>query len=222
MPSFKQIINKYIEDVKFVKKELCVALLIVVTIFVVFLWIADYPDKTTFVCSKSNKICTLTSWNIFNYIRKEHFEFDKITNSYLEDGVGTKSSVSFRYSPPVTYYYYEWVLFYRDNGQLTKKHLFRSSDYDYLSADKSYDRQYKYYNDVKDLFNAFLKDKTKTRFYAPNYISDDVRISYWENIMIATLGIAGLFYLLFLTFGVLIPWLVSEFSKKWCSLTLLR
>lgn len=169
----------------FTKKEICAVIAIVCFIFCGILWVYDYPGTTTFACYKHKNICIQSSANIFHYKFEKTIEFNKILNTEIEEEAGTKRVG--RYGTRRQYYYYNWVAYYNNNGTVEKFQIFRTSDYDFTPANKEYDSQYRYFEDVKNMFNdSFLKDETKSRFYAPIYESSDVRTSFWEIILMTT------------------------------------
>ncbi len=181
----------------FTKKEICASIAAVIFIFLGLLWIYDYPGTTEFVCSRPKNICTLSSANVFGYKFTDTIQFDKIINTDIEEESSSKHTAGTKYSSH-KYYYYNWVAYYNDNGAVEKFPIFRTTDYEYHPADKLYDRQYRYFEDVKRLFNGFLEDKSKSRFYAPIYESKLVKKTFWEDIFYTTFVLAGMLVMLYL------------------------
>ncbi len=148
-------------------------LIIFLVIFMGLLFVFLPDNNITFLCTRQDNLCTLSSYNIFHYKHVENIEFDKILRSGVEKESGEKIESIGRhraYTTPA--YYYNWVIYYNNNGKADKLIVFQSSMYE----DKLYNNEYRYYEDVSQIFNAFLEDKTKFRIFIPEYDSNKKKI----------------------------------------------
>ncbi len=191
---------------EFVLKILIIFLVIFIGLLFVFL-----PDNNiTFLCTRQDNLCTLSSYNIFHYKHVESIEFDKILRSGVEKESSEKIESIGRYRAYTTpAYYCNWVIYYDNNGKTDKWVVFQSSMYE----DKLYNTEYRYYEDVSQIFNAFLEDKTKSRIFIPEYDSNNKKIlDYSIQLFFAALMITYILLNIFLVISILFDKIKDSFK----------
>jgi len=172
-----------------VKRVLITILLIFLLSFCVLACLGDYPRDVTFSCSKRKNICTYSS-STYLFKRKsvETIEFDKIIKSYVKKNISIRnediSSKSYLASP-TTYYYYDWIIYYKNNGKIDTFAVFRTSEYESAPAYELLDEEYRYYLDTTKVFNSFLEDNSKYSIYIPEYSDNSAKErDFWWGVFI--------------------------------------
>lgn len=151
--SYIQILKKFI--------------LIFIVVFCVLYCLLDYPRNVTFSCSKNTNSCTYSSYNLFRYKSVKTIVFDKISKSGVEQQHSLKLQFSRRMFYPMVYYYYDWIIYYDNNGTLEKLNVFRTSDYEKAEMLSDYDVEYRYLLDITRIFNDFMEDNSKFNIFIP-------------------------------------------------------
>lgn len=170
------------------KRILTIMFLTFILISCVLTCLYDYPRHVTFSCSKQENICTYSSFNLFKHKEVKTIEFDKIIKAQILQNTYEKTdyigSNSYVVSPTLSYYY-NWVVYYNNNGKTDELIVFRTSDYEAGPAYKSLDKEYRYYVDANKMFNTFIEDKSKSRIYIPEYSNNSAKEQdFWTAIFI--------------------------------------
>lgn len=181
-----------------VKRVLIILILIFLLIFCTLVFLFDESRDVTLSCSKRENICTKSSSTyIFKRKSVETIQFDKIIMSRIIQNVSTKLEDPTRYAnSPTTYYYYDWNVYYKNNGTVEKLPVFRTSKYDSSPAYEELDKEYRYYLDTTKLFNSFLNDKSKYSLYIPEYPDNSAKErDFWmERFILSIILTQVIFY----------------------------
>lgn len=202
-----------------VKRVLTGIFSIFLLIFCILFCLFDYPRNVTFSCSKQENLCTYSSSSLFKHKMTETIEFDKITKSQIVQNVAEKCNDISRYSSPTQYYYYNWVVYYKNKGKVDELIVFRTSDYEYGPAYESLDKEYRYYVDLTKMFNAFLEDKSKSRIYIPEYPNNIAKEQdFWMSVFVVAVVLTQIicyaYLIIFFVIGALAQYMPEGKIKR--------